>query len=58
MVPDQKGQVGEQMARRGEMEEVSGLDVAHGEDQTYGKPDQRIEERMLESDEGIQFGRI
>lgn len=36
-----KGQAGEQMARRGEMQEVSGLDVAHSEDQTYGKQDRR-----------------
>ena len=42
----QKGQAGEQMARRGEMQEVSGLDVAHGEDRTYGEPDRRGEERM------------
>ena len=36
-----KGQAREQMARRGEMQEVSGLDVAHSEDQTYGKQDRR-----------------
>lgn len=44
LAPDQKGQAGEQMAKRGEMQEVSGLDVAHTEDQTYGKPDWRGED--------------
>lgn len=29
---------GEQMVGRGWMHEVSGLNVAHGEDQTYGRP--------------------
>lgn len=58
MAPDQNGQAGKQMAWRGEMQEVSGLAVAHGEDQTYGKPDARAEERMLENDEGILFIRI
>lgn len=37
--PDQKGQkTGEQMVGRGWMQEVSGLNVAHGEDRTYGRP--------------------
>lgn len=46
MASDQKGQAGEQMARRVEMEEVSGLVVAHSEDQTYGEADRRGCRRM------------
>lgn len=40
------------MAERGEMQEVSGLDAAHSEEQTYGKPDLS---GMLGIDEEIHF---
>lgn len=46
-----KGQAWRQMARRGEMQEVSGLEAAHTEDQTYGKP---TLSGMLGIDEEIQ----
>lgn len=37
LASDQEGRAKQQMARRSGMQEVSGLDAAHKDDQTYGK---------------------
>lgn len=37
LASDQEGRARQQMARRSGMQEVSGLDAAHKDDQTYGK---------------------
>lgn len=37
LASDQEVLAGQQMARRNGMQEVSGLDAAHEDDQTYGK---------------------
>lgn len=37
LASDQEGLVGQQMARMSGMQEVSGLDAAHKDDQTYGE---------------------
>lgn len=44
LTSDQKGHGGEQMARRAERQEVSGLDIGHSEDRAYGKPDWEAED--------------